>query len=73
MLLPGCAIFGTASALAAVAPSAELLIAAWVLTAATWLVVGAADGLRLGTLAPAEVEHLVTETVLGALRREPGR
>jgi TetR/AcrR family transcriptional regulator, mexCD-oprJ operon repressor len=41
----------------------------WVLTAITWLVVGAADGLRLGLVAPARTEHLVVETVLGALRR----
>lgn len=45
------------------------LPAGWVLTTITWLVVGAADGLRLGTLAPAQLEHLLTETVLGALRR----
>ena len=41
----------------------------WVLTTITWLIVGAADGLRLGRLAPADIERLVTETVLGALRR----
>ena len=45
------------------------LPADWVLTTITWLVVGAADGLRLGVVAPAQVEHLVTETVLGSLRR----
>ena len=45
------------------------LPADWVLTAITWLVVGAADGLRLGLVAPARTEHLVAETVLGALRR----
>ena len=40
-----------------------------VLTALTRLVVGAADGLRLGTVAPARIGHLLTEAVLGALRR----
>jgi hypothetical protein len=45
---------------------------AWVLTAATWLVAGAADGLRLGTLAARDVERLVVETLLGAVRRVPG-
>lgn len=45
------------------------LPADWVLTVITWLVVGAADGLRLGTVAPARVGHLLTETVLGTLRR----
>ena len=45
------------------------LPADWVLTAITWLVVGAADGLRLGTVAPARIGHLLTETVLGTLRR----
>lgn len=44
--------------------------AAWVTTAATWLVVGAADALRLGTLAPRDVSRLITETVMGGLRRE---
>lgn len=43
--------------------------AAWVQTTLTWLCVGAADGLRLGTLAPAEVERLLVDTVLGAVRR----
>jgi AcrR family transcriptional regulator len=45
------------------------LPADWVLTVITWLVVGAADGLRLGTVAPARIGHLLTETVLGTLRR----
>ncbi|MGY1751959.1 TetR/AcrR family transcriptional regulator [Blastococcus sp. SYSU D01042] len=45
------------------------LPAEWVLTALTWLVVGAADGLRLGTVAPAATGHLLTATVLGFLRR----
>ena len=40
---------------------------AWVLTMLTWLCIGAADGLRLGTLAPADVERLFIETVHGAL------
>src|SRR3712207_4854439 len=35
------------------------LPADWVLTTITWLVVGAADGLRLGQVAPARIEHLV--------------
>ncbi len=47
------------------------LPAEWVLTAVTWLIAGAADGLRLGTLAPRDVERLVTQTVLGALRPPP--
>lgn len=37
--------------------------------AVTWPIVGAADGLRTGRVAPADAERLVTETVLGALRR----
>ncbi len=45
------------------------LPADWVLTAVTWLVVGAADGLRQGLVAPARIGHLVAETVLGSLRR----
>jgi TetR/AcrR family transcriptional regulator, mexCD-oprJ operon repressor len=45
------------------------LPADWVLTTITWLVVGAADGLRLGLIVPAQIERLVTETVLGSLRR----
>jgi hypothetical protein len=49
------------------------LTAAWVLTAATWLVAGAADGLRLGVLASRDVEQLITGTVLGALRPEGPR
>jgi hypothetical protein len=39
-----------------------------VLTTITWPVVGAADGRRLGVVAPTQIEHLVTETVLGSLR-----
>jgi hypothetical protein len=35
----------------------------------TWLIVGAADGLRLGRLAPHDLPRQVSETVLGALRR----
>ena len=42
--------------------------AAWVQTTLTWLCVGAADGLRLGTLAPADVERLLVDTVLAAVR-----
>ena len=45
------------------------LSAEWVLTTITWLIVGAADGLRLGRLAPADVQRVVIGTVLGALRR----
>ena len=41
---------------------------AWVQTTLTWLCVGAADGLRLGTLAPADIERLVVDTVLAAVR-----
>jgi TetR/AcrR family transcriptional repressor of mexCD-oprJ operon len=43
--------------------------AAWVQMTLTWLCVGAADGLRLGTLAPADVERLLVDTVLAAVRR----
>lgn len=43
------------------------LPAEWVTTAVTWLVVGAADGLRLGRLAPAGIRHLVVQTVMGAV------
>ncbi|MGY1615414.1 TetR/AcrR family transcriptional regulator [Geodermatophilus sp. SYSU D00691] len=45
------------------------LSAEWVVIMVTWLLVGAADGVRLGLLAAREVERLVTETVLSALRR----
>ena len=45
------------------------LPADWCVVAVTWLIVGAADGLRTGRVAPADVERLVAETVLGALRR----
>lgn len=44
----------------------------WVLTALTWLVGGAADGVRLGRLAPARVEAAVTDTVLRLLLRDAG-
>ena len=44
----------------------------WVLTALTWLVVGAADGVRLGRLAPARVEVHVADTVLRLVVRDPG-
>jgi AcrR family transcriptional regulator len=42
----------------------------WVLTALTWLVAGAADGVRLGRLAPARVEAQVTDTLLRLLVRD---
>lgn len=45
------------------------LPAGWVVLVATWLLVGAADGLRLGRLAPRDIDRLVAETVMGALRR----
>ncbi|MBB3082264.1 AcrR family transcriptional regulator [Geodermatophilus sabuli] len=45
------------------------LSAEWVVIMVTWLLVGGADGVRLGQLAEREVERLVTETVLSALRR----
>ena len=45
------------------------LSAEWVAIMVTWLLVGGADGVRLGQLAAREVERLVTETVLSALRR----
>jgi AcrR family transcriptional regulator len=44
----------------------------WVLTALTWLVGGAADGVRLGRLAPARVEAAVADTVLRLLLRDAG-
>lgn len=44
----------------------------WVVTALTWLVVGAADGVRLGRLAPARAEAHVAETVLRLVVRDPG-
>jgi TetR/AcrR family transcriptional repressor of mexCD-oprJ operon len=47
------------------------LSAEWVTTALTWLLVGGADGVRLGRLAAGEIERLVAETLLGALRRLP--
>ena len=47
--------------------------AEWVVIAVTWLLVGGADGVRLGRLATREVERLVAETVLSALRRPPRR
>jgi AcrR family transcriptional regulator len=43
----------------------------WVLTALTWLVVGAADGVRLGRLAPARVEAHVADTLLRLTVRDP--
>ena len=43
--------------------------AEWVVIMVTWLLVGGADGVRLGQLAAREVERLVSETVLSALRR----
>jgi len=47
--------------------------AEWVVIAVTWLLAGGADGVRLGRLAAREVERLVAETVLSALRRPPQR
>jgi TetR/AcrR family transcriptional regulator, mexCD-oprJ operon repressor len=49
------------------------LSAEWVVIAVTWLLVGGADGVRLGRLAAREVERRVVETVLSALRRPPKR
>jgi TetR/AcrR family transcriptional regulator, mexCD-oprJ operon repressor len=49
------------------------LSAEWVVIMVTWLLVGGADGVRLGQLAAREVERLVAETVLSALRRPPRR
>ncbi|MCV2488806.1 TetR/AcrR family transcriptional regulator [Geodermatophilus sp. YIM 151500] len=43
--------------------------AEWVLSSVTWLVVAAADGVRLGRLAAGDVERLLTMTVLDGLRR----
>ena len=44
----------------------------WVLTALTWLVVGAADGVRLGRLAPVRVEAHAADTLLRLTVRDPG-
>ena len=41
----------------------------WVLSSVTWLVVAAADGVRLGRLAARDVERLLCATVLDGLRR----
>lgn len=41
----------------------------WVLTTITWLVVGAADSLRLGTLAPADLRPFLTTTIISVVRR----
>lgn len=49
------------------------LPAAWIITASAWLVVGAADGLRLGTLAPRDVSRLISETLMSGMRTEPPR
>ena len=51
--------------------------AEWVLSSVTWLVVAAADGVRLGRLAARDIERLLASTVLDGLRRrgaeeEPG-
>jgi AcrR family transcriptional regulator len=51
--------------------------AEWVLSSVTWLVVAAADGVRLGRLAAKDIERLLGTTVLDGLRRrgageEPG-
>lgn len=43
----------------------------WVVVMVTWLLVGGADGVRLGRLAAREVERLIAETVLSALSRPP--
>ena|SRR5688572_7589305 len=43
--------------------------AEWVLSSVTWLVVAAADGVRLGRLAPRDIERLLGSTVLDGLRR----
>ena len=43
--------------------------AGWVLASLTWLVVAAADGVRLGRLAARDVERLLALTVLDGLRR----
>lgn len=43
--------------------------AEWVLSSVTWLVVAAADGVRLGRLAAQDVERLLCITVLDGLRR----
>ena len=44
--------------------------AEWVLSSVTWLVVAAADGVRLGRLAARDVDRLLATTVLGGLRRQ---
>src|SRR3712207_4524125 len=43
--------------------------AEWVLSSVTWLVVAAADGVRLGRLAARDVERLLSATVLEGLQR----
>ena len=43
--------------------------AEWVLSSVTWLVVAAADGVRLGRLAARDIERLLVSTVLDGLRR----
>lgn len=48
------------------------LPAEWIVTAVTWLLVGAADGLRLGRLAPHDIPRLLAETVMAALGRPAG-
>ena len=45
----------------------------WVVIALTWLLVGSADGVRLGRLSPADVERSVAETVLSAIKRPQPR
>ncbi|MGY1698451.1 TetR/AcrR family transcriptional regulator [Geodermatophilus sp. SYSU D00766] len=45
------------------------LPADWVVITVTWLVVGAAEGLRTGRVAAADLDRLVTETVLAAVSR----
>jgi TetR/AcrR family transcriptional regulator, mexCD-oprJ operon repressor len=46
--------------------------AEWVLSSVTWLVVAAADGVRLGRLASRDVERLLSATVIDGLRRRDG-
>ena len=46
--------------------------AEWVLSSVTWLVVAAADGVRLGRLAAGDVERLLGTTLLEGLSRRGG-
>jgi TetR/AcrR family transcriptional regulator, mexCD-oprJ operon repressor len=44
----------------------------WVLTMLTWLLVGAADGVRLGRLTARAAQRHLAATLSATLRRSPG-